>query len=173
MCFRWGSGAVAHMFCAIQPQARRQHSLGGNPAWWKKGRRCEGWRSGKWEEKWRIGRKKEKRAKIVYMEMGKGSKDRDNEVERKNVGCQKNRDKAFFCRIGVRAKVTRDSRQGELLDLWETDSSQLGGWTVQPGILPGLCPGWRGWDSAKVEVEVGVEVGLGLVRVGRRSREIW
>ena len=80
------------------------------------------------------------------------------------------RDKAF-CRIDVRAKVTRDSRPGELLDLWETGSSQLGGWTMQPGILPGLCPGWRGWGSAKEEVEV--EVGLGLVRVGRRSREIW
>ena len=42
---------------------------------------------------------------------------------------------------------------------------------MQPGILPGLCLGWRGWGSAKEEVEV--EVGLGLVRVGRRSREIW
>ena len=38
---------------------------------------------------------------------------------------------------------------------------------MQPGILPGLCPGWRGWYSAKVEVEVEV------VRVERRSREIW
>ena len=82
----------------------------------------------------------------------------------------KNRDKAF-CRIDVRTKVTRDSRPGGLLDLWETGSSQLGGWTVQPGILPGLCPGWRGWGSAKEEVEVEMEVGL--VRVGRRSREIW
>ena len=118
------------------------------------------------EEKWRSERKKEKRAKIGYMEMGKRSKDRDKEVGRKNVGCQKNRDKAS-CRIDVRAKVTRDSRSGELLDLWEADSSQLGGWSMQPGILPGLCPGWRGWGSAKEEVEVG------LVRVGRRSREIW
>ena len=137
------------------------------------GRKAEGVKaggSGKWEEKWRSERKKEKRAKIGYMEMGKSSKDRDKEVGRKNAGCQKNRDKAF-CRIGVRTKVTRDSRPGELLDLWETGSSQLGGWTMQPGILPGLCPGWRGWVSAKEEVEVEVEVGL--VRVGRRSREIW
>ena len=44
---------------------------------------------------------------------------------------------------------------------------------MQPGILPALCPGWRGWGSAKEEVEVEVGLGLGLVRVGRRSREIW
>ena len=123
--------------------------------------------SGKREEKWRSERKKEKRAKIVYMEMGKSSKDRDKEVGGGKCWLSKNK---AFCRIDVRAKVTRDSRPGELLDLWETGSSQLGGWTVQPGILPGLCPGWRGWGSAKEEVEVEVEVGLGLVRVGRRSR---
>ena len=63
------------------------------------GRKAEGVKaggSGKWEEKWRSERKKEKRAKIGYMEMGKSSKDRDKEVERINVGCQKNRYKAFF-----------------------------------------------------------------------------
>ena len=62
------------------------------------GRKAEGVKaggSGKWEEKWRSGREKEKRAKIVYMEMGKSSKDRDKEVGRINAGCQKTETKLF------------------------------------------------------------------------------
>ena len=86
---------VAHVFCAMQPQARRRHSLGGNPSGGRKAEGVKAGGSGKWEEKWISERRKEKRAKIGYMEMGKSSKDRDKEVGRKNAGCLKTETKLF------------------------------------------------------------------------------